>query len=199
MNWRIDFAQQAVTWLTQAPAKTRRKVARAIDRLQEDPSQLADLTRDVAPLEIVDGPVHMVILVDPSAGRATVLSLTVDPGLEELPRGEAQPGHALPAARIPDHSRSRLAGRLLDLAQEVRFAIRALSHRPAFTAIVLVTLALGLTATAAVFSVVDAVLLRPLPYPEAEQLAMVWESWPDRPGHLLAFTCVGVETSGPYD
>lgn len=59
------------------------------------------------------------------------------------------------------------------MGQNLRYAFRALVQRPAFTAIVIATFALGIGANTAVFSVLDAVLLRPLPYQNPEQLVAI--------------------------
>ena len=69
------------------------------------------------------------------------------------------------------------------LWQDVRFGLRTLSKNPTFAAIVILTLALGIGASTAIFSVVDAVLLRALPYPSPEKIMRVWEQAPD--GHPM--------------
>ena len=62
---------------------------------------------------------------------------------------------------------------------DVRFAWRAVARRPAFTALVVLTLALGIGVNSAVFALVDAVLLRPLPYIDPSRLAFVWQTLPE--------------------
>jgi predicted permease len=60
-----------------------------------------------------------------------------------------------------------------DFLQDLQFGLRSLRRRPGFAAVAILTLALGIGATSAVFTIFDAVLLRPLPYPEADRLVRV--------------------------
>jgi hypothetical protein len=63
------------------------------------------------------------------------------------------------------------------LRNDLRYAIRVIRHAPMFAATVVVTLALGIGATAAIFAVADAALIRPLPFPDANRLVLLYERW----------------------
>jgi len=80
-------------------------------------------------------------------------------------------------ARIQRQNRALLMD---NLRQDLRFAVRQLWKRPGFSLIALSMLALGIGANTAIFSVVYAVLLQPLPFPEPDRIVRIWESRLDR-------------------
>src|SRR5690348_5252806 len=59
----------------------------------------------------------------------------------------------------------------------LRHTLRSLRNRPGFSALVILALGLGIGASTAIFTVVNAVLLKPLPYRQPDRLAMVWSKW----------------------
>jgi len=92
--------------------------------------------------------------------------------------------------RHKEAARSELWSRWLeDLGQDARYAMRTLRHSPRFTIAVLSTLALGMGLTSATFSVVEAVILRPLPYPNPERLVFLgWDYGEKEPKMITALT-----------
>ena len=73
-----------------------------------------------------------------------------------------------------------------ELRQDVTFAFRHFVAQPGFTAVALLTLAIGIGATSAIFSAVHAVVLQPLPYPAPDRLVNVYEDYQGRPGNVSA-------------
>src|SRR5689334_21209899 len=76
---------------------------------------------------------------------------------------------------------------------DLRYALRTLARSPGLSAVIILSLAIGIGANTAIFSVVDALLLRPLPYPEPDRLAVLWlrspginipQDWPS-PGQYI--------------
>ena len=83
---------------------------------------------------------------------------------------------------------------LTELTQDLTFAARQLFHHPGFTIVALLTLALGIGATAAIFSAVQAVVLRPLPVPEPSRILAVYTAFPQGRGNVAAGNYVdGIE------
>ncbi|UCD25291.1 MAG: ABC transporter permease, partial [Gemmatimonadota bacterium] len=84
-----------------------------------------------------------------------------------------------PVAHVAGASRSSVTELLVNATlQDLRYAVRGFVRSPGFTLVAVVTLGLGIAASTSIFSVVNAILLRPLPYPESHQLVEVFRAEP---------------------
>ena len=103
------------------------------------------------------------------ARRLALADLETDRFVSELSRVETPAPTELPPLG------SRRSTIVATLWQDVRYALRGIRKAPAFSAVVIATLALGIGANAAIFSVADAVMLRPYAYPNMERIVMLNE------------------------
>jgi len=85
------------------------------------------------------------------------------------------------------YERARRRSMLDKLRQDLRYALRLWARRPAVVLVAILTLALGIGANTAMFSIVNAVLLRPLPYADADRLLAVWGRTPTTPRSLISY------------
>lgn len=75
---------------------------------------------------------------------------------------------------------------LENLLQDLRYGVGQLRRNPGFTTVAVLSLALGIGANSAIFSVIDAVMYRPLPYPHPDKLVVIWETEQAHPGETEA-------------
>lgn len=74
-----------------------------------------------------------------------------------------------------------------DLWQDFRYALRVLGKKPAFTSVAVITLAIGIGASTAIFSAVNPILFEPLPYPQANRIMTIWDRAPEGSNIFLTF------------
>ncbi len=167
MSWRIELSRPAVEALRALSRDEQEAVARRIRDLENAGLPPASRERSET-VPVPAGDSVLLCLEDAPERRITVVTLR---------RADAPSSSAVWALLRLWINRISGGRRMGGWRQDLGYALRSLRKAPGFAAVAVLTLALGIGATSAIFSVADGVLLKPLPYGEPDRVVTIYASW----------------------
>src|SRR5688572_14878769 len=158
----------------------RHAIDRRLSRLRLDPVRRADIVEELSQ--------HLHDRYRELRAAGMTAAAAEQESLAELTRlARHLAGIEPPAALEPPVFGAGGSTMLRTLTHDIRYAVRTFLRNPGFTAVVLLTLGLGIGATTAIFSVLDGVMLRPLPYPDIDRILTISERTTDGRGMSVAW------------